>query len=80
MRVLFIDHTSLVSGAQRALVDTVSDIDGDLQFEVMCPEGPMAAELRGLGIRVHTYRGMTGSLRLHPIRTVERGSTSCSRR
>jgi glycosyltransferase involved in cell wall biosynthesis len=69
MRVLIVDHTGLVSGAQRALVETVVGADDDVEFEVLCPEGPLAEELRANAIRVHTFRGTAGSLRLHPIRT-----------
>jgi glycosyltransferase involved in cell wall biosynthesis len=69
MRVLVVDHTALVSGAQRALVETVVGADDHIEFEVLCPEGPLAEELRANGIAVHTFRGTAGSLRLHPIRT-----------
>ena len=68
-RVLAVDHTALVSGAQRALVETVSAPGDEVDFEVLCPPGPLADELRAAGITVHRFRGTSGSLRLHPVRT-----------
>jgi glycosyltransferase involved in cell wall biosynthesis len=69
MRVLLLDHTSLVSGAQRALIETVVGAGSEAEFEVLCPPGPLAEELIANGVLVHPFPGTAGSLRLHPLRT-----------
>jgi glycosyltransferase involved in cell wall biosynthesis len=66
MRVLYVDHTSLVSGAQRALLDLLAALPDDVEPIVVCPEGQLAELVQGLGVTAISFRGTTGSLRLHP--------------
>lgn len=69
MRVLYLDHTSLVSGAQRALLDLLSALPPSIEPMVMCPEGRLAEMTRELGVEVVEVPGTAGSLRLHPLHT-----------
>src|SRR4051794_25002566 len=69
MRVLYLDHTSLVSGAQRALLDLVTGLPKAVQATLMCPPGQLADMAREAGCQVLEYAGTAGSLRLHPVHT-----------
>jgi glycosyltransferase involved in cell wall biosynthesis len=70
VNVLYVDHTSLVSGAQRALLDLVDGLPSTVAPTVMCPAGPLAEMVRTLGVRVVEFSGTSGSLRLHPWHTL----------
>src|SRR4051794_5748333 len=63
MTVLYVQHTSIVSGAERALTDLVTEVSPELSVVVICPSGRFADDLRNLGVDVHGYRGTEGSLR-----------------
>ena len=69
MRILFANHTSVVSGAERSLLMLMSALPPDLVAGLACPAGPLAERARKNGIRVHQIRGTAGSLRLHPWQT-----------
>jgi glycosyltransferase involved in cell wall biosynthesis len=71
VKVLYLDHTSLVSGAQRALLDLLSCLPEDVEPVLLCPEGPLADAARALGIEVLEFAGTAGSLRLHPRNTLK---------
>jgi L-malate glycosyltransferase len=70
MRVLLLNHTSRVSGAERSLLDVVMGLQATgVEAGVACPEGPLARRARGLGVSVHVLTGTDGSLKLHPVHT-----------
>jgi glycosyltransferase involved in cell wall biosynthesis len=70
VRVLLLNHTSRVSGAERSLLDIVSGLRATgAAAEVACPEGALARRARGLGVPVHVLTGTDGSLKLHPVHT-----------
>jgi glycosyltransferase involved in cell wall biosynthesis len=69
LRVLYLDHTSLVSGAQRALMDLVAALPSTVSATVICPPGKLERELRDLGADLQLYRGTQGSLRFDPTQT-----------
>ena len=69
-RVLFINHTGLVSGAEHSLLTLLSAMDIDQMAGLACPPGRLADEAARLGVRVHPIRGTSGSLRLHPWHTI----------
>lgn len=73
MNVLYVDHTSLVSGAQRALLDLLAGLPLDVVPTLMCPKGRLADIAREMGINVVAFAGTSGSLRLHPWHTVRAG-------
>ncbi len=69
MRVLFVNHTSIVSGAEHSLLTLMGGLSPALVAGLACPEGRLADMARERGIRVHSLRGTAGSLRLHPWHT-----------
>jgi glycosyltransferase involved in cell wall biosynthesis len=71
VKVLYLDHTSLVSGAQRALLDLLCCLPDDVEALLLCPEGPLADEARAVGVSVLEFAGTAGSLRLHPRNTLK---------
>lgn len=71
MRVLYVDHGSRVSGAQRALLDLVVALPPHVQPLVMCPRGELADLVQRCGIEVIEFPGTSGSLRLGPWRTAK---------
>ncbi len=69
VKVLFVDHTSDVSGAQRALVDLVTALPAGVEPTVLCPPGELSDMLEREAGPTRAFRGTTGSLRLHPAQT-----------
>lgn len=69
MRVLYVSHTSQVSGGERSLIDLLAGLPADVTPVVACPDGPLAARVRALGIPTHPLQGTDASLRLHPRHT-----------
>ncbi len=69
MRVLYVNHTSRISGAELSLLALLDALPSDIEPMVACPDGPLSRRVSERGIEVHRIRGTDGSLRLHPIRT-----------
>jgi len=70
VKVLYVEHTSLISGAEGALLDLLEALPSTVQPIVMCPPGPLSDALRAIGVEVVEFAGVAGSLRLHPIHTL----------
>lgn len=69
IRVLYVSHTSQVSGGERSLLDLLAGLPADVTPAVACPDGPLAASVRALRIPTHRLLGTEASLRLHPRHT-----------
>jgi glycosyltransferase involved in cell wall biosynthesis len=71
MRVLLVDHTGHVSGAERSLLSLVDGLVAQgVECVVACPvDGPLAELAAARGVRVVAITGTDGSLKLHPWRT-----------
>ncbi|MFI5008815.1 MAG: glycosyltransferase family 4 protein [Solirubrobacterales bacterium] len=69
VRVLFVNHTSDVSGAEYSLLELMRGLSGTLRCELACPPGPLMDEARRHSLPVHAITGTDGSLRLHPRHT-----------
>lgn len=69
MRVLFVNHTSEVSGGERSLLDLLSSLRGRVEILVACPPGRLAELLAAGGFATTPITGTAGSLRLHPRHT-----------
>lgn len=71
MRVLCVDHTGAVSGAQHSLLDLLIGLrEQDVNVRLACPlTGPLAGRARSLGVPVDAIPGTDGSLKLHPRET-----------
>ena len=65
MRVLFFNHTGLVSGAERSLLELLGALPRE-QFDLLVasPEGPLAEHVRALGLPHRAVPGTTGSFKL----------------
>ncbi len=69
MKVLYINHTAEVSGAEHSLLSLLAALPDTVRPLVGAPRGRLAAAVAELGIPVTTIRGTAGSLRLHPLHT-----------
>jgi L-malate glycosyltransferase len=69
MKVLYVSHTSLVSGAERALLDLIAALPDFVSPTVACPPGPLADLLQRMKIEVADLPEISGGLRLHPAQT-----------
>lgn len=70
MRVLHVDHTGLISGAERSLIELLrAEPAVGIEPLVACPRGALAAEIATLGLTSVPLRGTAGSFKLHPLHT-----------
>lgn len=69
MRVLYVDHTTRVSGAQRSLLELLRGLPDDVEPTLACPPGPLADAAIAAGVQHHLIRPTAGSLKLHPGHT-----------
>jgi glycosyltransferase involved in cell wall biosynthesis len=69
MRVLYVNHTATMSGAERSLLGLLRHLPPGVEPVLACPAGPLAAAAGGLGVDVHKLSGTSASLRLHPLHT-----------
>lgn len=58
-----------MSGAERSLLTLLEGLPGDVEPFLACPDGPLAAAGRELGVPVIEVSGTEGSLRLDPVHT-----------
>jgi glycosyltransferase involved in cell wall biosynthesis len=69
VRVLYVNHTATVSGAERSLLVLLGALPPSVEPLLATPEGALASAARELGVPVTLLRGTAGSLRLHPVHT-----------
>lgn len=70
MNVLCVNHTGVVSGAERSLLDLLTGLRTYDHVRLACPStGPLASAARDLGVPVDEIPGVDGSLRLDPWQT-----------
>jgi glycosyltransferase involved in cell wall biosynthesis len=69
MRVLYVNHTDHVSGAERSLLSLLGGLPADVQPVLACPEGDLTESARALGVPCVRSPGTAGSLKLHPVHT-----------
>jgi glycosyltransferase involved in cell wall biosynthesis len=69
MRVLFVSHTAVESGAELSLLDLVAGLPDTVSARVACPEGAFAATLRARGVPVDVMPPVEASFRFHPVHT-----------
>jgi L-malate glycosyltransferase len=69
LRVLYVNQTAQVSGAERSLLTLIAGLDGEVEPVVACPDGELSAEVRALGIESIPIRGTQASFRMHPVHT-----------
>ena len=64
VRVLFVNHTSEVSGGERSLLTLLTALGSSVEAHLACPAGDLALWAAGLGIPVVPLRGIGGGPRL----------------
>lgn len=69
MRVLYVNHTALVSGGERSLIDLLDALDGRVEPLLATPPGRLQELAGEHGVATTTIVGTAGSLRLHPLHT-----------
>lgn len=69
MRILYVNHTAEVSGAERSLLSLLEGLPGSIEARVAAPRGRLELALAPLGIPLTPIAGTSGSLRLHPLHT-----------
>jgi L-malate glycosyltransferase len=69
VKVLYVNHTAEVSGAERSLLDLIEGLPAMIEPLLATPEGRLAEEARRLGIATTKIAGTAGSFKLHPART-----------
>jgi glycosyltransferase involved in cell wall biosynthesis len=69
MRVLYVNHTATVSGAERSFLSMLAALPDTIDALVATPRGRLSAAVEDLGIPVTPIVGTAGSLRLHPLHT-----------
>jgi glycosyltransferase involved in cell wall biosynthesis len=69
VRVLYVSHTAVVSGAERSLLDLLGALADDVQPLLAAPRGRLSQLAEQRGIATTEIRGTAGSLRVHPLHT-----------
>jgi glycosyltransferase involved in cell wall biosynthesis len=69
VRVLYVNQTAQVSGAERSLLDILDNLGDAVDPFVACPAGQLADEILARGIQWFPIRGTSASFRLHPLHT-----------
>lgn len=69
MRVLYVNHTGLVSGAERSLLGLLGTLEPDVEPCLVCPPGPLYDRAFASGIPTAAIPEVMGSLKLHPLHT-----------
>jgi L-malate glycosyltransferase len=69
VRVLYVNHTAEVSGAERSLLALLGGLPSSVEPLVATPPGRLEQAVKDLGIAVTPITSTAGSLRLHPAHT-----------
>jgi glycosyltransferase involved in cell wall biosynthesis len=69
VRVLYVNHTSQISGAEHSMLSLLAGLPPSVQPCVASPPGRLALAVQELGIPVTPIAATAGSLRLHPRHT-----------
>jgi glycosyltransferase involved in cell wall biosynthesis len=69
MRVLYVNQTGQMSGAERSLMSLLAGLGDEVEPVVACPDGELATAVEAAGIRREPIAGTQASFRLHPLHT-----------
>jgi glycosyltransferase involved in cell wall biosynthesis len=69
VRVLYVNHTAQVSGAERSLLSLLAALPETVQPLLATPPGRLSVAVEELGVPTTPLTGTAGSLRLHPLHT-----------
>jgi L-malate glycosyltransferase len=69
VRILLVEFTGAMSGAERSLLELVQGLQGEHDVTLACPTGPLADRAAELGVRVFSIPASQLTFRLHPRHT-----------
>lgn len=69
MRVLYVNQTAQMSGAEHSLLTLIAGLRDRVDAEMACPEGDFAEAAREHGLPVHLIDGTDANLQLHHLET-----------
>jgi glycosyltransferase involved in cell wall biosynthesis len=69
VKVLYVSHTAVVSGAERSLLDLLGGLPATVHPLLATPPGPLQALAQERGVATMAITGTAGSLRVHPLHT-----------
>ena len=69
MRVLYVNHTGVVSGGERSLLILLQALGDRVEPLLATPPGALADRAEQLGVPTVLITGTAGSLRAHPVHT-----------
>ena len=69
MRVLYVNHTGALGGAEHSLLTLLEGLPGDVVPILASPAGRLHERVRALGARTELLPGTSGSFHIHPART-----------
>ena len=69
MRILYVNQTADVSGAERSLLALIGGLGGEVEPTLACPDGTLAELAGEAGIPREPILGTQASFRLHPLHT-----------
>jgi glycosyltransferase involved in cell wall biosynthesis len=69
MRILFVNHTSTVSGGEQGLLRLVNGLKTAHEVAVACPDGELAGMVQAAGVERLAVHAFEASLRMHPLQT-----------
>ena len=69
MKVLVVNQTGQMSGAERSLITLLDALGEDVRVCAAVPDGDLALALAHREVPVHRIRGTDASFRLHPLHT-----------
>jgi glycosyltransferase involved in cell wall biosynthesis len=69
VKVLYVNHTAAVSGAERSLLELIAALPERVQPRLAAPGGVLSEQAERLSIPTVPISATAGSLRLHPLHT-----------
>ncbi|HYH87708.1 MAG TPA: glycosyltransferase family 4 protein [Solirubrobacteraceae bacterium] len=69
MKVLYVNHTGALGGAEHSLLTLIEGLPDDVRPIVASPAGPLHTRLAALGVRTELLPGTTASFRLDALGT-----------
>jgi L-malate glycosyltransferase len=69
VRVLYVNHTGLVGGAERSLLVLLDSVAREIETRLACPAGPLHEQATRRHHEVAAIAECAGSLKLHPVHT-----------
>jgi glycosyltransferase involved in cell wall biosynthesis len=69
VRILYVNQTAAMSGAERSLLDLLGALPTDVDPVLACPDGPLARRAAALGVPWRRIPATDASFRLHPRHT-----------